>query len=120
MNISGYLILKYLITATLVVGISEIASRYERIGGLLAALPLVTCLTLVWLYVEKQPQDKIAAHAWYTFWYVLPTLPMFLTFPWLLARLGFWPALGISALGTIALFFIYAQVLNRFFQIQLL
>src|SRR3546814_2941756 len=42
------------------------------------------------LYVEKQPQDKIANHAWYTFWYVVPTLPMFLAFPVLLPRLGFW------------------------------
>ncbi|QZA76487.1 DUF3147 family protein [Deefgea tanakiae] len=120
MNLSGYLIAKYLITAALVVGISEIASRYERIGGLLAALPLVTCLTLIWLYVEKQPSDKIAAHAWYTFWYVLPTLPMFLAFPILFQRFGFWPALGISSVATVALFFLYAHLVARFFQIHLL
>ncbi len=120
MNISGYLIAKYLITAALVVGISEVASRYERLGGLLAALPLVTCLTLIWLYIEKQPSDKIANHAWYTFWYVLPTLPMFLVFPLLFNRFGFWPALGMSAVGTIALFFVYAQTLSRVFQIHLL
>ncbi|WP_410498105.1 DUF3147 family protein [Chitinibacter sp. S2-10] len=119
MGNTAYLIAKYLITAAVVVGISEVASRYERIGGLLAALPLVTCLTLIWLYVEKQPDARIAAHAWYTFWYVLPTLPMFLVFPFLLAKLGFWPALIVSAVATIALFFVYAQLLARF-QIHLL
>ncbi|QLG87811.1 DUF3147 family protein [Chitinibacter bivalviorum] len=116
---SAYLITKYLITAAAVVGISEVASRYERIGGLLAALPIVTCLTLIWLYIEKQPSDKIANHAWYTFWYVVPTLPTFLAFPSLLTRFGFWPALGISVVATMALFLVYAQVLAQF-QINLL
>ncbi|WP_373975616.1 DUF3147 family protein [Chitinibacter sp. SCUT-21] len=116
---SGYLIAKYLITAAAVVGISEIAARYERVGGLLAALPIMTCLTLIWLYIEKQPSAKIAAHAWYTFWYVIPTLPMFLAFPFLLNRFGFWPALLIACCATIAIFLLYAQVLARF-QIHLI
>lgn len=98
----GWIISKYAITAGLVVLISELAKRSDRLGGLVAALPLVTVLTLVWLYVEQQPASKIANHAWYTFWYVLPTLPMFLLFPWLLARLGFWPTLLACAVITMA------------------
>src|SRR3546814_10613215 len=69
---------------------SDLCSSDLKLRGFIAALPLVTFLALVWLYVEKQPQDKIANHAWYTFWYVVPTLPMFLAFPVLLPRLGFW------------------------------
>ena len=84
----GWLVTKYLITAAVVVAVSEAAKRSDRLGALLAALPLVTFLALVWLYVEKQPQEKIANHAWYTFWYVVPTLPMFLAFPWLLRASG--------------------------------
>ncbi|MGE4407087.1 DUF3147 family protein, partial [Pseudomonas sp.] len=74
----GWIITKYLLTAAVVVLVSEVAKRSDRLGGLLAALPLVTVLAMVWLYVERQPLEKIANHAWYTFWYVLPTLPMFL------------------------------------------
>ena len=84
--------------------VSEFAKRSDRLGGFVAALPLVTVLTLVWLQLERQPQAKIANHAWYTFWYVLPTLPMFLLFPWLLARLGFWPTLLAAVLLTCASF----------------
>ena len=58
-----WLITKYLITAALVVLISELAKRSDRAGGLIAALPLVTILSLIWLYVEDQPQQKIANHA---------------------------------------------------------
>ncbi len=100
----AWLVTKYLITAALVVAVSEFAKRSDRLGGFVAALPLVTVLTLVWLQLERQPQAKIANHAWYTFWYVLPTLPMFLLFPWLLARLGFWPTLLAAVLLTCASF----------------
>lgn len=109
-----YLILKYLITAGTVVLISEFAKHSDKLGGLLAALPVVTILTLIWLYVEQQPQAKIANHAYYTFWYVLPTLPMFLLFPYLLPKFGFWVTLITCAAFTIALFAIYAVALKRF------
>lgn len=109
-----WLATKYLITAAVVVLVSEAARRSDRLGGFIAALPLVTVLTLVWLYVEKQPPDRIANHAWYTFWFVLPTLPMFLAFPWLLPRIGFWPTLGASMAISVVSFGACALVLRRF------
>lgn len=103
-----WIITKYLITAAIVVAVSEVAKRSDRAGALLASLPLVTLLALTWLYIEKQPAEKITNHAWYTFWYVVPTLPMFLAFPRLFARFGFWPALGLSAIITIVCFALFA------------
>ena len=109
-----YLILKYLLTAGVVVAVSEFAKRSDKLGGLIAALPLVTVLTLIWLYVEHQPTAKIANHAYYTFWYVMPTLPMFLLFPYLLPKLGFWPTLAACVAFTILFFFVFATVLKQF------
>ena len=110
----GWIITKYAITAAMVVLVSEMAKRSDKLGGLVAALPLVTVLALVWLHVEQQPQEKIANHAWYTFWYVLPTLPMFLVFPQLLPRIGFWPTLLACVIITIACFGLFALALRRF------
>ena len=110
----GWLVTKYLITAAVVVLVSEVAKRSDRLGGLFAALPLVTVLALIWLYVEHQPQTKIANHAWYTFWYVVPTLPMFLAFPLLLPRLGFWPTLLACVAITVVCFWLLAQLVRRF------
>lgn len=110
----AWLIVKYLATAAVVVLVSEFARRNDRLGGLVAALPLVTLLTLVWLHLERQPQARLANHAWYTFWYVLPTLPMYLLFPVLLPRLGFWPALGVCVLFTAACFTLFARLLRPF------
>ncbi len=109
-----WIVTKYFITAALVVLISELAKRSDKLGGFIAALPLVTILTLIWLYAEKQPEQKIADHARYTFWYVLPTLPMFLAFPLLLPRIGFWPTLLASVFLTALCFGLVALVARRF------
>ncbi len=109
-----WLIIKYLLTAAVVVLVSEFARRSDKLGGLIAALPLVTVLALIWLYLEKQPSEKIANHARYTFWYVVPTLPMFLVFPPLLVRLGFWPTLLACLVLTVACFALFALLLRHF------
>ena len=107
-----WIIFKYAITAGLVVLISETAKRSDKLGSLIAALPLVTVLTLIWLFMENQPTEKIANHAWYTFWYVVPTLPMFLIFPWLLKRINFWSTMGISVVVTLASFYLFAKLVK--------
>lgn len=109
-----YLIFKYLITAALVVFISEVAKRNDRLGSLIASLPFVSILTLVWLKMENVANDKISNHAYYTFWFVIPTLPMFLVFPRLNQLIGFWISLFVSILLTIFLFYLFQMILSRF------
>ena len=109
-----YLAIKYLVTAGIVVAVSELAKRSDKLGALVASLPLVTILTLIWLHVENQATEKLSRHMSYTFWYVLPTLPMFLLFPWLLEKFGFWAALLMWLVAAIAVFLIYAVTLKKF------
>jgi uncharacterized membrane protein (GlpM family) len=110
----AWLFTKYLITAAVVVLVSEFAKRSDKLGGFIASLPLVTFLALIWLHLEKQPQEKVANHAWYTLWYVIPTLPMFATFPWLLGRIGFWPTIAASVMITVVCFALFALLMRRF------
>lgn len=105
----AWIVSKYLITAALVVLVSELAKRSDKLGALVASLPLVTVLTLVWLYIEKAPDSQISNHAYYTFWYVIPTLPMFLAFPYLMSRFGFWMALLASVIITLVCFLLTAK-----------
>ncbi|MBY0266958.1 MAG: DUF3147 family protein [Burkholderiales bacterium] len=107
-----WLMTKYFLTALVVVVVSELAKRSDKIGGFVAVLPLVTLLTLIWLYLEQQPQEKIANHAWYTFWYVVPTLPMFLLFPVLLPKLGFWLTLIVCVAFTVIFFSLFALLVK--------
>ncbi len=114
-----WIITKYLITASIVVAVSEIAKSSDRLGALIAALPLVTVLTLVWMYIEGQGSEKLSNHAFYTFWYVLPTLPMFLLFPIFNARFAFPIALLIGIVVTLICFALTA-VIAKWFGVSLL
>jgi len=105
---------KYLLTAAVVVIVSEVAKRSDKLGALIAALPLVTFLALIWLYVENQPEERISNHAWFTFWYVLPTLPMFVAFPFLHSRFGFWLTLGSCVVITAACLLLLSAILRHF------
>ena len=115
----AWIITKYLTTAFIVVLISEVAKRSDRLGGLIAALPLITVMALVWLYFGRQSDEKIANHAWYTLWYVIPTLPMFLAFPFIYKFIGFWPSLLICIAIT-GLSFVLLAFLVKPFGINLL
>jgi uncharacterized membrane protein (GlpM family) len=110
----AWLISKYALTALVVVLVSELAKRSDKLGGLVAALPLITLLSLIWLHLENQTLEKIANHARYTFWYVVPTLPMFLLFPLLLPRLGFWPTLLACLIISTLSFILFALLVKRF------
>ena len=107
--------LKYAITAGIVVLVSELARKSDRLGAFIAALPFVTTLVMIWLFVEKQGNEKIGSHSFYTFWYVIPTLPMFLLIPALLRRgWHFYAALGSGLVLTLVCFGLLGIVLKRF------
>ena len=112
------IILKYLITAGLVVLISEVARRSDKLGALIAALPMVTVLAMTWMFFElkgEQQTEKIANHAWYTFWYVIPTMPMFLLMPWMLRKgIHYGWSLLAGCLLTACLFVFTAWIMKRF------
>jgi len=112
--------IKYLITAGLVVLISEVAKRSDRMGAFIGAMPWITVLAMIWIFYGKsaEGQDtavKVANHAYYTFWYVLPTMPMFLMIPWLLRKeWNFWLVLGLGAVLTLLCFGGLGLILKRF------
>ena len=100
-----YLAVKALISGVIVAAVSEIAKRYPGFGGLVASLPLVSVLGMLWLWRDTHDPANMAAHATGTFWFVLPSLPMFLLIPALLKRgVAFYPALAAGCLLTVTLY----------------
>jgi len=100
-----YLTIKAVISGIVVAAVSEIAKRYPGLGGLIASLPLVSVLGMIWLWRDKPDAANMAAHSTGTFWFVLPSLPMFLLIPALL-KTGwpFWSALLAGCALTILLY----------------
>ena len=101
----SYLILKALISGAIIAIVSETAKRSPGFGALIASLPLVSVLGMMWLWRDTHDAERMASHAQATFWYVLPSLPMFLLVPALLRRgVPFWASLGLGCALTIGLY----------------
>ena len=110
----SYTILKFGISAALIVGVSEIAKRSSFFGGLLASLPLVSLLAMIWLYRDTGDTQKVAALSTSIFWLVLPSLTLFLALPVLLKRgVNFYPALGLAVVSMLICYGGMMVVLNK-------
>jgi hypothetical protein len=107
-------VVKVILSAVLVVVISEVAKRSPAWGGLLASLPIVSLLAIGWLYYETRDSLKVAAFARSTLWYVLPSLLFFLLLPILLKAGGaFGTSIGIALGATAAGYLIMSFLLNK-------
>ncbi|MFW2854181.1 DUF3147 family protein [Sphingomonas sp. TX0543] len=110
-----YLFLKAAISGVIIAVVSETAKRYPGFGAMIASLPLVSVLGMIWLWRDRPDTANMADHAGATFWYVLPSLPMFLLIPALLRRdVGFWPALLAGCVLTICLYAVMTWAAPRF------
>ncbi len=106
---------KIFLSALIILLVNKVQLVSDRLSALLIALPLTSLLAMIWMHRAGQSSERLANHAEGTFWFVLPTLPMFLIFPWMLRNgWGFWSTLAINCLITVALFWLTVVVLRRF------
>jgi hypothetical protein len=104
------LVAKALLSGVLIVAIAEIGKRLPAMGALVASLPLVSVLGMILLWHGRPDAENMALHTEATFWYVLPSLPMFLLMPWMLRQgHGFWLALLAGCALTVALYLLMAH-----------
>jgi hypothetical protein len=100
-----YLIFKAAVSGVIIAIVSEVARRSPAFGALIASLPLVSILGMMWLWHDTQDPIRLADHAGATLWFVLPSLPMFLLIPALLrGGVNFWLALLLGCLLTVVLY----------------
>ena len=110
-----WLAIKALVSGLIIAAVSEIARRFPTTGALIASLPLISVLGMLWLWNDKPDRANMAVHSAATFWYVLPSLPMFLVIPALLrAGLNFHLSLALGCLLTVALYLAMIALAPRF------
>ena len=101
----SYLLLKAVISGILIALASEVARRFAGLGALIASLPLVSLLGMIWLWRDTGDPARLADHAAATLWYVCPSLPMFVLIPLMLrAGYGFYPTLATGCALTFVLY----------------
>ena len=109
-----YLLIKAAISGILIALASEVARRYAGFGALIASLPLVSVLGMIWLWRDSHDPIRLADHAQATLWFIAPSIPMFLLIPALLrAGFGFWLALGLGCLLTVVLYLLMVWAAAR-------
>lgn len=107
-----YLLIKLVVSAVLIVIVSEVAKRSGTLGGLIASLPLTSLLAIGWLYGETRDTEKVIQLTQSIFWMVLPSLIFFLLLPVLLRKgLPFPPAMAVACLATAAGYGLMIKVL---------
>jgi hypothetical protein len=110
-----YLTVKAALSGVIIAIVSEVARRSPALGALIVSLPLISILGILWLWHDTNDAERIAAHAQSTFWYVLPTLPMFLVMPALLRHgTGFWTTLTTCCALTLVLYLTTIYVIGKF------
>ncbi len=112
---TAYYALKVLLSAIVIVLVSETAKRSSTLAGLLASIPLVSFLAIIWLYIETKDVNRISALSADIFWLVLPSLSFFLLFPFLLRRSApFGWAMLLSAAVMVILYLIFMFLLRKY------
>ena len=110
-----YYVIKVLISAGLIVAISEISKRNTIIGGILASVPLISVISIIWLYMETKDVERISQFSTSVFWLVIPSLSLFVVLPLLLrAKIDFYLSLLISIAVMVLLYYLMIFVLSKF------
>lgn len=110
-----YYWMKIIVTTLLVVAISEIAKRSSLVGAILASIPLISVLAMIWLYVDTKDVTRVSDLATSIFWLVLPSLALFISLPLLLQQgVGFYLSLLLSISVTVVCYYLMINVLSHF------
>jgi hypothetical protein len=108
-------IVRAVLSGIIIALIALIGRKSPTLAALVASLPLISILGMIWLWRDTGDNALLANHAEATFWYVLPSLPMFLIIPAML-RTGseFWLALTTGVIVTVLLYLITIGIAARF------
>lgn len=110
-----FYLIKIILTSLIIVLISEFSKRNNFIATIFASLPLISLLSFIWIYLEQKDTGKISKLSTSIFWMVLPSLPLFLIFPFLLKKgINFYMSLAISSFLTIILYLCFTWLLKKF------
>ncbi len=111
----AWYVTKLVVTAVLIVLISEVSKRSSLIGAILASVPLVSVLAMFWLYIDTKDVATISSLSSSIFWLVLPSLSLFLLLPVLLNKgMHFYPSMGLSLMVMIGCYLLMIFVLQRY------
>ena len=105
-------LIKVIVSVALILSITEATKRFEFLGALLATLPIISIISMIWIYMDRGDIQQVSNFSIQVFWCVIPSLAMFLSLPLLLKHMPFFPGLIISSMISTILFFLMIWLLR--------
>ena len=107
--------IKVFISSAIIVLVSEIAKRDSLLGGLVASIPIISVLSMIWLYFDTNDIDKVKALANGILWMIFPSMSLFIVLPILInCGIKFYSSLIISMLTTMVCYLLTISFMNYF------
>ena len=110
-----YILIKTLITAVVIVAVSEIARRSSLLAGLIASIPLVSFLAIIWLYWETKDSQKIVDLSYSIILMIIPSLTFFIVLPFVMKlQFSFVTSMIVATVSTIIAYWLFIVLLGKF------
>ena len=110
-----YIGLKILITALIVVVVSEISRRSTIIAGLIASIPLTSLLAIIWIYFETSDLENIKNLSSNILLMIPPSLTFFICLPIFIdMKIELYVSVLFSIVITAIVYWLYFYILNFF------
>ena len=103
------------LTALIIFAVVQVSERSTLLAAVLASIPIVSVLAMMWMNHEGQSTEEISLFAKEIVWLLIPSLLMFIVMPLLIDRgWEFYPALGAGLATTIIGYFVMIQIMEKY------
>ena len=109
-----YFLLKTLISAIIIVAVSEIAKKYTWTAAIIVSLPLTSLLAFIWLYWDTKDYQKVVELSYSTLVMSIPSFVFFIVLPILLKfKQNFFFSLIVSIISTAIAYAIFMLIIKK-------
>ena len=108
-----YIFLKVLLTALIVVAISEISRRSTILAGIIASIPLTSLLAIIWIYFDTSDLEMIKSLSGNILLMIPPSLTFFVCLPLFIdMKIEFYISVFFSIVITAIVYWLYFYILG--------
>ncbi len=108
-----YIGLKILLTALIVVVVSEISRRSTIIAGIVASIPLTSLLAIIWIYFDTNDLENIKNLSSNILMMIPPSLTFFICLPLFInLKIEFYISILFSIVATAFVYWLYFYILE--------
>ena len=110
-----YFLTKTILTATIIIIVSEIAKRSSLLAAIIISIPLTSLMTFIWVYWESKDTEKIIDLSNNTMIMIIPSFAFFIILPIMLKfKFNFSISIIISILSTSIAYYIFIYLLKKY------